>query len=279
MSLIKNIGKKLLGKGIVLTIWRGPLKGMRYRLNQYSALTPLWGVWEPYAQRIFSNLVQAGDCVYDLGANTGIHSMHFCRLSGSNGAVYAFEPIDYNLAEIEIVKAANGLSTLEIMPVAVGAENTTASFTIANHYKGGSLNPNTLGGRMLEVPVTTLDTVVAGGARLPDFIKVDIEGGEGMAMEGMRGVIAQSHPSFYIELHSPEQDLHVARVLQECGYETYRVRTDDAIRLKQQKCLLERIAKMDKSFPDPEGVYGALVAVHAARRARWQEGLAKLMVE
>lgn len=277
MSMIKEWGKTLLGQGVVLKIRRGPLRGMRYRLNRYSSLSPLWGGWERDTQAIFEAMIQPGDCVYDLGANSGIHSMHCSRLVGAQGRVYAFEPMRFNLDEIELVKRLNRLDNLEVRAEAVGERAGRARFALGLHTKGGSLNPNHSATEFVEVEVVAIDELIRKGARAPDFVKIDIEGGEGMALLGMQEALSREHPSMYIELHSPEQDRQVGRILLEQGYSAYRVRSPQAQVLSGQQRFLAPIERLDEGFPHPQGVYGMLLAVHPARQSRWQAGLTRLL--
>ena len=273
MNVIKELGKRVLGDGIVLTIRKGHLKGKKYRLNKYSALAPLFGGWEKDSQRIFEAFVRKGDVVYDLGANTGIHSMHFSQLVGAHGLVYAFEPMPFNVAEIELVIKLNQIENIEIVPKAVSNTSGNCDFALGNHTKAGSLEVGLESTQVVKVAVVTLDDLVAHGMRVPDFLKIDIEGAEGAALEGMDRTASLHHPSMYIELHNPEQDVRVGRFLQRHGYDAYRLRTDQAVQLSGQVNFLKKIPRLDVGYPEPDGIYSLLVAVHPQRRSHWQEAI------
>jgi FkbM family methyltransferase len=276
MRWFKELGKTILGSGVVVPILRGPLAGMRYRMNRYSGFAAAFGGWERDSQRIFQAFVQPGSVIYDLGANTGIHSMHFSKLVRNSGTVYAFEPMPCNLSELEIIKAKNAIANLHIVAKAVSNKAGQADFSVANHAKQGSLVEG--GGKVetITVDITTLDLMVQNGVKLPDFIKIDIEGAEGVALEGAIESVRQSCPTMYIELHNPDQDILVGRFLAQTGYEVFRVRTPDAVKLSQQVNFLQRIDRLDLGYPHPEGVYGALVAVHPTRQSQWQQAINEL---
>ena len=50
-------------------------QGKKNRLNKYLSLSPFFFELEMDSQRVFEEFVKQGDVVFDLGANTGIHSM------------------------------------------------------------------------------------------------------------------------------------------------------------------------------------------------------------
>ena len=273
MNIVKELAKKVLGDGLVLTIRKGPLKGKKYRLNKYSALAPLFGGWEKDSQRIFEAFVRNGDVVYDLGANTGIHSLHFSQLVGATGRVYAFEPIPYNLAEIELVIKLNRIENIEIVPSAVSDKSGSFDFALGHHTKAGSLEVGLNTTQVVKVPVARLDDLVEGGMRAPDFVKIDIEGAEGAALEGMDRTAALHRPSMYIELHNPEQDLRVGQFLKKHGYDAYRLCTKQAVQLSGQINFLKKIPRLDVGYPQPDGIYSLLVAVHSQRQSLWQDAI------
>lgn len=277
MNLIKELGKKVLGSGVVVTIRRGHLRGKRYRLNKYTSLTPLFGAWEKDSQRVFEAFVSSGNVVYDLGANTGIHSLHLSQLVGANGLVYAFEPMPPNVEEIELVVQLNKIENIEIVAKAVSDQSGMFAFAPSHHPKTGSLEFNASSGMTtINVPVVTIDELVASGLRKPDFLKIDIEGGEGAALEGMERTAKEHYPTMYIELHNPTQDLRVGGFLARHGYEAYRLRSEQAIQLCGQVNFLQRIRRLDLGYPEPEGIYSQLVAVHPQRREQWQAQVARL---
>jgi FkbM family methyltransferase len=274
--MIKELGKKILGNGIVLTIRHGHLKGKKYRLNKYSALAPLFGGWEKDSQRVFEAFVGKNDVVYDLGANTGIHSLHFSKLVGPGGLVYAVEPMPYNLVEIALVIKLNQITNIEVVPKAVSNESGSSRFAVGHHTKAGSLEMGLDNSQVVQVPVATIDELVDAGLRPPDFLKIDIEGAEGAALEGMDRTAAKHHPTMYIELHNPEQDIRVGKFLAKHGYAAYRLRTEQAVQLTGQVNFLKKVPRLDVGFPQPEGLYSLFVAVHEQRRSQWQTALQTL---
>jgi hypothetical protein len=76
---------------------------------------------------------------------------------------------------------------------------------------------------------------------------VDVEGAEARLLKGAEHTILRFRPHLVVELHNPEQDLEVARLLQKWNYAIKRVDGSP-------------INYLDRPWPEPEGVWGTLHA-------------------
>jgi len=56
---------------------------------------------EYFIQFIFTNIVKCGDCVIDVGANRGFHTLPLCKLVGKEGKVIACEAIKDSIEDIK----------------------------------------------------------------------------------------------------------------------------------------------------------------------------------
>jgi hypothetical protein len=71
----------------------------------------------------------------------------------------------------------------------------------------------------LTVDGISLDEFVhSGGNPPPQVVKMDIEGGEVMALPGMRRILEETRPLMLMELHGPESARAVWNVLTAAGY-------------------------------------------------------------
>jgi hypothetical protein len=52
------------------------------------------GKWEEYLYPVFEKYIKKNNCVLDIGANIGSHSLIFSNLVGNNGIVHCFEPLE-----------------------------------------------------------------------------------------------------------------------------------------------------------------------------------------
>lgn len=135
---------------------------------------------------------QVGDVVVDVGANVGIFTIRMARMIGEKGKVIAIEP-DYR--NIECLKKNIEVNNLHnVVIVSKGAWNSKGKMKL-NMFSGGTgfssfhdLFYSTLGQivHKIEVDVDTLDSILSDiGIEYVDFIKMDIEGAELEAVEGI----------------------------------------------------------------------------------------------
>jgi FkbM family methyltransferase len=236
--------------GSVATILRGPARGLKYRVFP-SGLAPLYGGGESAAQRIFAEQIRNGAVCYDIGANYGIHTLLLARLVGSAGHVYAFEPVPkiYNALKENVALNQFGNVTCEC--AAVAEQNGKARFVLGESDCTGHLHGDEPQGTdSFSVILVSLDDYVFEQQhRSPTFIKIDVEGAEGKVMLGARRVVERFRPLMLIDLHTPEQDVSVGRMLQGSGYQAFRTEG------------MQRIKELGQGWPQPDGIWGQILAV------------------
>jgi hypothetical protein len=70
------------------------------------------------------------------------------------------------------------------------------------------------------VPAFTLDDLVyARGFPPPNFVKIDVEGGEGRVICGAKGVIGEFHPVVVAEVRKSSTWHEVRKLVEPLGYE------------------------------------------------------------
>jgi FkbM family methyltransferase len=207
----------------------GPLAGVRLALD-LRAEKDLWlGTYEPNLLEAAAALVRPGDVVYDVGANLGYLTLLFARLAGPAGRVLAFEPLPANLDRLRRNLALNGLDQLvQVFDLAVADRAGRTRFLV--HDSGGMGKVEGAAGRderygeTITVQAVDLDSFVFRRRHPPpQVVKLDVEGGEVLALPGMRRLLAEVRPALLLELHGP-QALAVARaVLHDAGYGLHRL--------------------------------------------------------
>jgi len=202
----------------------GPLKGLWVE-NDPSPYFPTFrvlGIEEVMNQIFFERLLRAGDTVYDVGANVGIHTLLFSRLVGPKGKVYAFEPFLQNLDRLKANLDLNKIENVEVIASAVSQRSGRQRFLPGPDVSQGKLADDSNVANQpgaLEVPTVSLDDFVAApGRRLPSLIKLDIEGGEANALEGSRATLQQAKPMIVCEVHGEAAGEGVRSVLRQCNY-------------------------------------------------------------
>jgi len=195
---------------IEVEIAAGPLAGARLQLDLQTEKDLWLGTYEPELLRAIQDFTEPGTLVFDIGANLGYVSLAIARVVGPTGQVIAFEPLPANFSRLRVNLGLNPEGE-RIRPVeaAVGARSTRSRFL--KHASGGMGKLEGSSGRRfeyaesMEVQVVCLDDwVYQAGEAAPALVKIDIEGGEVQALEGMAHLLRDARPHVLVELHGPE---------------------------------------------------------------------------
>jgi len=165
------------------------------------------GSYEPEETQCFTGLLQEvkPSVFIDIGANFGYYTL----LAADRGvprvvAVEASPPIAASLRRT--VALNHLLSRVQVVPAAISDRDGTLSFWLnrqEHNFGTGSLLPRPdLGeGESVDVPCYSGDALFAHLASGPALVKVDVEGGEQMVLQGMAGFLARVRPTLAIEVH------------------------------------------------------------------------------
>jgi FkbM family methyltransferase len=126
--------------------------------------------------------------VVDLGAGVGYYTLLAAKAVGTQGTVYAFEPDPVNYSFLLKNVRVNGYRNVVALQKAVSNTIGYAKLFLDDRYSGHSLYfRNGLSKGTLTIETTTLDAFFKekGWPRV-DVIKMDIEGAEKFALEGMQ---------------------------------------------------------------------------------------------
>lgn len=214
-----------------VTIAAGVLRGMRMKLDLQSEKDYWLGTYEPELQDAASRLIQPGMVVYDVGANIGYISLMAARLVKENGHVYSFEALPGNVERLKANVDLNNLSG-QITAIHVAVTDKTGEAVFLAHESGAMGKAKGSAGREehyaaeLRVPAITMDDFVTQQGNLPpQVIKMDIEGGEGMALRGMGNILSNIRPIFMIELHGQDAAQQVWEKLTSARYSIHRMQS------------------------------------------------------
>lgn len=252
-NLLKKLAKTICFRPeAVRRIRLGPLRGMDFRVSAVTGLSAWYSGTERGHQRIFKALVRPGDVVIDVGGNWGLHTLYLSRLAGRDGSVIVMEPFPPAFTELEWHIRANACQNVKALQVAIGDVDSDALFCPGSSASTGSLSAvcsaPSISRDAISVTVRTLDSVIEElGIETLKLVKVDVEGAEGSVLLGSQRIIERYRPYFVIDLHTPEQDLFVAKWLTDRGYRLERLSGPPILRT-------------DRGWPDPAGVWGSIVA-------------------
>jgi FkbM family methyltransferase len=204
----------------------GDLAGYTLLLDMQTEKDYWLGTYEPELQAALHDLIRPGDTVYDVGANIGYVTLLLGRAAGEAGRVYAFEALPENVARLRANVTLNGMQArVMVMPGAVTQASGPVRFYV--HASGGMGKAAGSAGRTdepypseISVPGLSLDEFAyARGNPPPQVVKMDIEGGEVLALPGMRRVLAEARPVMLMELHGPESARLAWETLTAAGYD------------------------------------------------------------
>jgi FkbM family methyltransferase len=175
------------------------------------------GSYERSEVSFVQRTVKPGQNTVDLGANIGLFTLVMASLVGEAGTVYAFEPLDRNAALLERSIVENGFEDrVTVTRSVVGQSSCSARllFSEPSLDSGGAhLFTDRMsvpaGHRIAEVGMVDLDH--ADLRRPIDFIKLDIEGAEPLALLGAERILRADRPILLSEINSAALD-KVARV-------------------------------------------------------------------
>lgn len=130
--------------------------------------------------------LREGDCVYDIGASIGSHSIIMAQKVGPQGLVVSFEPEPHSFHIMEKNIALNHLMNIKTFPLALG--NASEKRELFSPDSGlGSFNFLSRGKSLgRSVSIVQGDTwICQNRLRLPNAVKIDVEGYEHFVVQGL----------------------------------------------------------------------------------------------
>ncbi len=190
LSVIRRITKScvvlILGcKSKPRMILRGLASGYLICVSPAEHLSYLIGTAEPHLQRAIRKYVAPGDTVYDIGANMGYVSLSLAKRVGLSGQVIAFEPVPQNIDLLRTNIENNQLRNVQVFEVAASDRCGEGVIRISENLSTASLIWHRNSPSAVELVVQTVaidDLVEARDLPEPKFVKVDVEGAEGLAL-------------------------------------------------------------------------------------------------
>ena len=157
--------------------------------------------WESNETFIFKKFLKENSIYVDIGSNLG----YFSLIAGSiakNGKVFSFEPVKQNFRLLEKNIRKNNLTNVQIFQYAISNKNGFVNIFSGESTSNARLFKSDLEGYMEQyqstelVKCVTLDTIldtIPGNSNIPNIIKMDIQGGEMLALKGMKNIIHKTN--------------------------------------------------------------------------------------
>lgn len=183
-----------------------------------------YGEFSESEVQLFRDCVKPGFAVLDVGANIGCHTIALSRLVEGNGVVFAYEPERNNFATLCGNIALNNIGNVYAFQKAVGSTSGLIAVPELDlertvNFGGLSLDHDYSTGVHYPVPLITLDEC---NFLKCDFIKMDIEGMEKLALMGGAATILKCKPLLYVENDRDDKSKELIEYIDSLGYVIYK---------------------------------------------------------
>ena len=158
----------------------------------------------------FHKLIQLSkgkETVFDIGAHIGLCTLPISKVLGPKGRCYAFEPAEINLRYLRRHIALNSCSNVEVVPFLVGSmTKDMVTFYESDEVSGMHSRSDVVtqkhdGYKLTTKPQVSVDDFCRSIGRVPDLIKIDVEGAEFDVLLGLRTILTQHRPSIILSVH------------------------------------------------------------------------------
>jgi FkbM family methyltransferase len=171
--------------------------------------------------------LEPADVFYDVGANVGMYTCFVAAELGADQTV-AFEPHEGNADRLLENLQHNGLDA-EVIRVALSNSEGKVDLAVAGEQAGEGEHAIATGSaaKAIEIDANRGDALInRRDLPEPTVVKIDVEGAELAALEGLRSSLQESCRLVFCEVHprklrnfgSDEEDIH--QLLQSHGFKT-----------------------------------------------------------
>ncbi len=207
---------------------------MKLDLDDMAQFPLYYNIYEWKDTPTILKLAEGANVILDIGGNIGQMALLFSKLANK---VYTFEPIPEVGDRLQENIDLNGLSQ-KVTLTRVALTNFSGHITFGlppkgNRGTGSTILAEHLKSRTIEVEAMTLDEFIEKHSITGvGFIKMDIEGAELFALQGMDTLLSHSHPILLLEMtlsmmkqagYGPQELLSL---LAKYGYSCYEIGKD-----------------------------------------------------
>jgi len=204
---------------------QGLYKGILLNISPQSHLHLIYRNIEPHFQQILSKYINKGDTVFDIGANIGYVSTAMSKLVGQDGKVFAFEAVPMTAKAFTENIKLNNCTNIQLIQKALSDKVGKATFRIPNGGENHSMasmmwhksDDNTIN---VAVDTIAIDQDKKLKQIRPSFIKIDVEGAEGLVVKGMQELITKSSPVIFMECSRAGRNV-VWKIMKKLNYSCF----------------------------------------------------------
>lgn len=212
---------------------------------------------------VMEKFINPESIVMDIGANTGYYTL-IAANKATKGMVYSFEPVSFHYSQLTENINLNKLCNVTTQNKAISnqkGQNTIYLSSTENSGMSGLKPAENFSGKTELVNTISLDEFVSlNNIGQIDLIKIDIEGAELNALQGMENCIKRFLPVFFIEIIKAQLILYghsisdVFNWMQEKGYTAYDIKKDCIISKLTVPKEGYAILFLPPAYPLPHGI-------------------------
>jgi FkbM family methyltransferase len=192
-----SYGHFAYGLGQSTTSIRFDARNRQYSAIYFDAFLP---IYEPDVTATLLEFAPADGVFYDIGSNWGYFSLFLAATPGFKGEIHAFEPWPPTYEDLTSMVGQAGLDgVITTHRKAVGADPGAVLMQCGRHSGLAQIVEAAGAGQQESVEQVTLDSQELAP---PDFIKLDVEGGEAAILRGAQRLLADHRPAIILE-HTP----------------------------------------------------------------------------
>lgn len=184
-----------------------------------------YGEWAPGETALLSQLISDGDCILDVGANIGFHTLFFSLKAGKYGRVLAFEPDRLNHQMLQFNTVINDFQNVIIYNCLVGRQSSVVMFwqiTIEENNRAG-LSYELTDRRSTKTRPDPLMQIAIDDLELErcNLIKIDVEGFEQEVFLGATETLQRLRPIVFFEQKSENNFHEILEILAYRNYDSF----------------------------------------------------------
>ncbi|QQE10726.1 FkbM family methyltransferase [Planctomycetota bacterium] len=215
--------------------------------------------YEIGVQLLLQRLIRSGDRILDIGANIGMLTLLASHLAGNEGIVHAIEPNQNCCDRITRQLLKNKIKNVQLHHLALSDTSGSAELKIAPQHAGfGTLSDLSEGDRHAFSESEHIQTIQGDELVFADsdhakpisLIKMDIEGYEVKALQGLMQTLKEHRPALVTEvnpycLHRADTSpAELFELLNELGYDAFVISTHN-LRWQPIELTLNKIAAFE----------------------------------
>ena len=151
--------------------------------------------------------------VFDVGANIGYYPLIEASILGDSANIYAIEPDPSNIEKLSKNLDLNEYDNIDILQAGLGSKISQTNLDIqknSNNNVVSDINKGNNTKETIKVDIYPLDELVEEYDLPPEspiVIRMDIEGYEKFALQGMKDILSTDRPIYmFLEIHDIVED-------------------------------------------------------------------------